>query len=492
MSGKWYFAAAALLMAGLLASCGQSGTQGTPSVTEEGAAVSAQTTEAETEFSEDSLFAVRQEDNGGKTFTILSTETHAYEFNAEEENGEAVNDAVYDRNRAVEELLGIDLNFVYENGLYENRDAYYNLVYKSVAAGLNEYDLVTGMISCMVPFAASGIYTNFYDIPDIRPENPWYATEFMDQMTIAGKLFCYAGDSSLSMYNYLSVIFANLDMLGAAGVSSPYALVRDGNWTLDTLTEYATSFGGDLNGDDKMVVEDDSYGLLFVGIRAVALQCAFDIHFIEKENGSLIIRPLNERTVSAIERTEALFQSQTVYGKSVNDYSPFLNAFLANRCCFFLSQMMDTENLRDMKEDYAILPLPKLDEQQEGYRTLIPTATQIMFVPILSDLPLTGKVIESMNYYSWKWTVPAYYDTTLSVKYSRDADTQEMLQIIRRGLTLPVDYAYSGTLTGINRILFDTAEKNISSQLASDFEKNLNTWKGGLEKIVEEYENSAS
>ena len=492
MSKKLVSFLSALVTLCLLASCGQAGTSEKPDGTQDAAAVSEQTTEAETEFSEDMLFTIEQEDNGGKTFTILSTETHAYEFNAEEENGEAVNDAVYDRNRAVEELLGVDLNFVYEDGVYEKRDAYYNLVYKSVAAGLNDYDLVTGMISCMVPFAASGIYTNFYDIPNIGLENPWYATEFMDQMTIAGKMFCYAGDSSLSLYNYLSVIFANLDMLNAAGTASPYSLVRDGKWTLDTLTEIATSFGGDLNGDGEMKTEDDSWGLLFVGIRAVALQCAFDIHFTERENDTLVIRPLNERIVSAVERTEALFQSPTVYGKSVNDYSPFLNAFLGNRCCFFLSQMMDTESLRDMKEDYAILPLPKLDEEQDDYRTLIPTATQIMFVPILSDLPLTGKVIETMNYYSWKWTVPAYYDTTLSIKYSRDADTQEMLQIIRRGLTLPVDYAYSGIMTGINRILFDTAEKNQSSQLASNFESKLNTWNGALEKIVEEYENSGS
>ena len=55
------------------------------------------------------LFRIKPESNEGKIITILTNEYHGYEFLAPEYNMELINDAVYDRNMAVEELLGIDI-----------------------------------------------------------------------------------------------------------------------------------------------------------------------------------------------------------------------------------------------------------------------------------------------------------------------------------------------------------------------------------------------
>ena len=79
----------------------------------------------------------------GAEFTILYRNEWAYEFVAEEENGDIINDAILRRNRAVEDRFNVTLNLYGVQGTYdaaEFRDAVNN----SVLAGDSEYDLVAG------------------------------------------------------------------------------------------------------------------------------------------------------------------------------------------------------------------------------------------------------------------------------------------------------------------------------------------------------------
>lgn len=104
--------AAALLLVTLLgtAACGSSG---------DGTAVTdapEQTTAAETEPAETRLHDnVPDKDFGGKTFDVLTagnwnnTWTEIYDFQAEEENGEPINDAVFKRNLTIEERFNVEI-----------------------------------------------------------------------------------------------------------------------------------------------------------------------------------------------------------------------------------------------------------------------------------------------------------------------------------------------------------------------------------------------
>ena len=50
-------------------------------------------------------------------------------------------------------------------------------------------------------------------------------------------------------------------------------------------------------------------------------------------------------------------------------------------------------------------------------------------VPITaSDMELTAKFCEVFAHYSKEYVIPAFYETTLQEKFSRDADTKEMLE----------------------------------------------------------------
>ena len=144
----------ALLLAPSIVSCGggeepaaaDSANAANPSETP------AEETPAETEPpSDEEILGFASEDNGGATFTILTNSTKTYEFNVEEMTGDVVTDAVFEKDRKVEEYLGIDLDIVLEDGNWPAKDTFNAKITQAVTAGDAAYDLVNNTIVCVMP-----------------------------------------------------------------------------------------------------------------------------------------------------------------------------------------------------------------------------------------------------------------------------------------------------------------------------------------------------
>ena len=87
--------------------------------------------------------------------------------------------------------------------------------------------------------------------------------------------------------------------------------------------------------------------------------------------------------------------------------------------------------LRDMASDFGIIPFPKFDEAQERYGSVAEAGSRITTVPaVVKDTELVGAVLEMMHYLSYRDVIPAYYETTLKQKVSRDSVSAQMLDLI--------------------------------------------------------------
>ena len=84
-------------------------------------------------------YGIKEDDFGGRTTTIITGEHCAYEYVIKEETGDVVNDAVYARNRSVEELLNVTFQFV-TSANWSSGDPFYDLVRNDVLAGDSAYD----------------------------------------------------------------------------------------------------------------------------------------------------------------------------------------------------------------------------------------------------------------------------------------------------------------------------------------------------------------
>ena len=479
-----------LLAALLLTSCGSAPADETTADT---SAVSAETTPAETETTVDDFFKVAAEDNGGKTFSLLTTETQQYEYDALELTGDVINDAVYHRNLAVEELLGIDFNFIYKPGDWVNKDSFCQLITNSIMAADGAYDIVSGMISCVQPIVTTQMFMSVYDLPDINMDNPWWVSELQDGLTINGKLIGFIGDMSLSMYKGLSVMFANMGLIENMGLEDPYTMVFEGKWTLDKLVEQTTGIGQDLDGDGTFTVGTDLYGALIAEVPYRSIQASLDIQSISlNEEGIPTVNPLTDKMATAHDKLSAYLKEEGVICQSSGnreETTKITGYFSSDKVVYYMTKLEELDYLRDMENDYAVLPFPKFDENQDKYLTLIATATQMIYIPTTTnDAGLTGKVCESLSFYSYKDVVPAYYDITLKNKYSRDENTQKMMDIIRAGAVMPFEYAYSTMIGGNpwpNKLLSDST---INGQIASMLASAKSSWEAAIEKTMEAYQ----
>lgn len=480
-----------LLAALLLTSCGGAPADETTSETENTAV---ENVPAETETTADDFFKVTAEDNGGKTFSLLTTETQQYEYDALELTGDIVNDAVYGRNLAAEELLGIDFEFIYKPGDWANKDSYCQLITNSIMAADGAYDIVSGMISCVQPIASTQMFMNVYDLPDINLDNPWWVSELQGDLTINGKLIGFIGDMSLSMYKGLSVIFANMGHITKMGLEDPYGMVLEGKWTLDKMIEQTKGIGQDTNGDGTYTLGEDLYGMLIYEVPYRSMQASLDLQMIGlNAEGIPTVNPLSDQLASAVDRLTSYLKEEGVLCQDFGTEGVIeINGYFASdKMVYYMGKLEALDYLRDMENDYAIIPFPKYDENQDKYLTLIATATQMIYIPTTTnDAGLTGKVCETLSYYSYKDVVPAYYDVALKNKYSRDENTQKMLDIIRAGAVMPFEYAYStmiGGSTWPNQILSWSTWKG-DGQVASLLAATQSAWEAAIETTMEAYQ----
>ena len=156
------FISLALLISILLASsCGETGT---PNETTTGGDTT-KSSSSETTAGRDTP-DFEKTDYNGADFTILGFELDFYDkyFFADEQNGERMNDAIYERKILTEDYLGVNIKVAKA----EKFNKIITTLQQSIAAGDDEYQLALAhCISGVNGMVAGGMLYNVNDIPDI-------------------------------------------------------------------------------------------------------------------------------------------------------------------------------------------------------------------------------------------------------------------------------------------------------------------------------------
>ncbi|MBQ4289815.1 MAG: hypothetical protein II719_01325, partial [Clostridia bacterium] len=129
--------------------------------------------------------------------------------------------------------------------------------------------------------------------------------------------------------------------------------------------------------------------------------------------------------------------------------------------------------LRDMQDDFGVLPYPKYDSQQESYyhRSL-----PWMFVipKVGQDLDMVGAVMQYGTWLSSYTVLPAYYDITIKQKRVRDEDAERMLDIVHDTVYVDFsdlydthisDYVWNSYEAGSFKRIFDSTLKKMTKTL---------------------------
>lgn len=439
------------------------------------------TEEAETQIQ----LGIPEEDNGGRDFHVFVPTEKAYEF-VTENTGEAVNDATFDRSLKTEEHFNIKFTYQYEDGNWDFRDTYNSFISNAVIAGDSTYDLATGFIVCTLPLFTGGNFLDLATMKDLNLDNPWWIANQKEDLSIKDKLFCCLGDSNLSVYKDCAVVYFNKRVLNNFQLEDPYTLVREKKWVMEKFLEMSEAAVVDLNGDGKVEFGTDAVGNYLQGVPFRALQTGMDVTFIiTDENDNRVVTPLTDRIVTAYELAEPFISRGDMYTEfNAVDFYTFTETLATDRSLFHMSYLyvLEGEMMRNMDADFGIVPYPKLDASQERFKTQIGTSSNANFLPITcSDPDLTCRVLETLAYHSMLNVVPTYYTVALENKYTRDEDVPEMLALIRDGMTMNFDFAFSTSQgMGGTNTAFGNANGNLASYLASQEPK----WNTGIEKLI--------
>ncbi len=422
-----------LYLAGLLllSGCGKETT------TETAAAVNTAPAETIPETTADPL--PTDLDFGGETVSMyVRGDTLDTEF-AAEATGDVVNDALYQRNFNIEERYNAKLSIFANTSVdyWGERNIYMDTVRSSVMANDGSIDIVAGLSNIMPTMAKEGLFTNLTaaDMPYLHFSADWWSKTLVDELAIDGRLYFASGEAGLGVIRGLMCMFYNKDIITEHGLPEPYTLVEEGTWTTDKMEEMALSVYEDVNGDGT-VDNGDRLGFILANENhAPNFLTAGAIAFTKvEEDGSRGFTLDSEKSVSYIQKM-AVMMAQTGFKTVTDGSTTYVNSFQNGLALFTSGEFYYAETYRDLDFDYGILPFPKFDENQQDYITTARSTFSMFAIPKSGKRDQAAAVLEAYAYEGRTIVTPAYYETALKVKYSRDDVSARMFDIIRDGIT---------------------------------------------------------
>ena len=174
----------------------------------------AETTEAET------LPPIAQGNFGGAEFNVLAACEQWQDFYTAEQTGDVVNDAVYDRNRTLEENYNIKLNYRVFNGYTAGMKDVSTALSGSVMGGTGDYDLIIGSVSYVSPHISAGLLTDLRQFSQIDLSQPWWYKYADEQLEIAGRQYLASGSAGLNTVAWSIVTFFNKNLIADYGLEN--------------------------------------------------------------------------------------------------------------------------------------------------------------------------------------------------------------------------------------------------------------------------------
>ena len=442
--------------------------------------------------------AIEAVDLGGRDFVILNRippsnyPYHIPEFAAEAENGETINDAIYKRNLYLEEKYNIRIVSVEkEPGDISNDTRNTSL------AGDDAFSIVSTSMAVAFPLAAIGCLCEIHSIPHINTEKPWWMNAMEQALSINGKIYFLSGDMNIAAFNATSCMFFNKELRRDYALEDPYSLVEEGKWTIDKLSELSKNVSRDVNGDG-ILDYNDQFGILAgswawahffyasdnIMIKKDASDIPYFEAFTEREYNVIakFIETVNDLNISLNINREKLDVS--LMGQTS------ANIFSDNRGLFNIGFLYDTTPMREMENDFGILPLPKHDESQKDYRSNLHSDwSSSTCVPISNgDIDGTGRVLEDMAYQSSLTARPAFYEITLKTKVSRDSESEKMLDIICKNPNIDLCLAMKNYGIDIDQLLRQAGTDN-NINIISKVDQNLEKYNAIIREVCESFAN---
>ncbi len=413
---------------------------------------------------------------------------------AEEVNGQVINDATYKRNAAVAARYNVQFAYRVEPGHVGNRVKWIQMVNDSILGGDDSFDIVGGYAYHL---ATEGVQGKFFNLAEnIDFSKPWWPQNFVDAGSIDNKLFMCLGNIDTSFYDNNFAIYYNKQIAEEYQIPNLYEIVRSGQWTIDKLIEYskqAITVGVDIN-------DNYQYGYLTshnVGYDTFIQSCEVVVSERDAENNPVLNLNNIQHYMDVQEKLSGFVNDASVVKTSLNSDTGETATVFGNGYGLFLNDKIGSAHLiRESSEAYGVIPLPKWNEDQDDYVTYncVHNATGYL-VPITSDLEMCSTVLDALGAYGLYELRPEYYDRVIRTRYGSDEEWGTMLDLVFDNVEIEFTQFYSmiwGDLKSPFMMMRMTtqAQGEYSAGFSSVWASKKRTFKAELDNFLEIVRNS--
>lgn len=403
-----------------------------------------------------------------------------------------LNDAVIRRNNEILSKYGVT---IVGNPVIDVAEA----IKQDVSSNLKQYDAALPFMPAAATLAQDDYLYDLNDFTDyLHFDQPWWDQQATESLSVGGKLFFNTGDISIMPKIVSTAITFNKEMLKKNFADTDlYQMVKDKEWTFDKMLEMSREVTADTDGTPGMTY-NDTWGLSSSYNDVSLFYIGGGKNYITKDSDDIPVVSINDAASTTLLQNilenlqfvdEWVFHCDTVPDQS-QKWIISLDVFGQNRALFRTSAFSAIKKLRqyDDADEFGILPLPLMSEDQDEYRTYC-SARMAYGIVIPADLSeeeaeFSAFMIEAMAFGGMKYITPAYYDTTLKYRDLRDDESGEMLDIIFDNVVYDLGIIYD--FGGVSSMISDLMAKN-STAVVSEYESKADAIQTAIDDCLEYY-----
>ncbi len=469
---------AVLMLLGLLAACA------TPDASEQG---SNENEELVTDDVYEQALSKLTVDMKGDDFVVLGrgdAGNSVAEIFREESSTDPLEDVVYHRNLSLSEMCKV--NYI---ARLVGSDAIVDTLSTDLKSGAGEYDIAFPEMRNAGSMSIQNMLMDFNELTYIDLEADWWDQGTL-AMSVAGKTLWMNSDINFMAHDVTFLTLFSKVMAEQQGLDNLYEIVENQEWTMDVFSSYIKTVSSDADGNGKYD-ENDNYGLIGTGSLGFASFYAAELQFVAcDEEGDPYLAMTDTDLLKASDLLDKLidllYTGHSTYIVSLGKEQLAKEMFSKNQGLFYVECAGYIVGLRDMSDDFGVLPMPKYDKDQGNYASYVSPIGSTMVVPQgAKDFEEMSKVIETMAVLSGKSVIPTYYDLVLKRKTVRDEESAGMLDIIFSNRIY--DFANYYEKLGL-MYLFQQAVDEKKASFSSKYSSAVKKAEKELGKIVEKIE----
>ncbi len=415
-----------------------------------------------------------------------STVRYCRDIDSDKVTGEPIPDTVYYRNIDIQEAYNVNITLE-----IQAHNVITQTIINNNMSGDSTYLVTVPRAVEIGPLVVDGEFHNLYEVNHIDLEKPWWDQDSINQLTTMGTLNMIATALMVNDKDATAALAFNKQAILDYELDDPYEYVHDGAWTYEAAAEFADKANSDLDGDDKMG-KDDFWGFLGKNDVMTSLFHGSGGLFVTKDEDDMFILNFGSDEIH-IEATQDLmdeimdadfFFNHHIENVQDDEYTQM---FTGGFGLFFWMRLDEVTNMRGSDTDFGILPIPKYTEDQEKhYSTVSQHTTGLLTIPLSTvndDLDMVGMILEAMSAHSYYDLQDEYIEVSLKGKYSRDDQSEEMLDIILNSRVFDPGCIYGFGGFADNYQSLYAAGGNVSSFLASYEDKTITAIEEFYEKL---------